>query len=436
MDVDDLHEVTFMWPDLNANEVILTGTFDNWSLSVRLTKTPSGFQGTVKLPWGSRTLYKYVVDGRWMTAQSQPQETDNAGNVNSVYESPSKPELPSIEGFANKPAEVMPAVVPELQTYVSKDYKSPEDVISNTHTSITPPVVDLTERATGTHTEQLVSEEMSEPSPSLPITSHTNGAADLVVGMRKTTDNQEAEPATEELPLLTTEILEVASDKPQDLGEVERVNVVSPSDEPPMSTSEYQSVVVLPLTKEAVTSSAEPATTSPATQSPIDKSALQTAIEIIASDVTDVESMGTAAGIEPELAPECDGSLQAVPAVAEPARQLASTPTPNAFGERDVLDSVVQKEEPNPNTTQTVSDDSSVKSHTSKKEINDHLSPVALATPSKAERLPSSESMKGTTSSSNSSKFDSVRKKRLSFFGKVKHFFLHDKDDQKDQKEA
>ena len=51
-----------------------------------MTKTPQGFEGKVKLPWNARVLYKFIVDGRWSTAQSHPAETDSMGNVNNVYE--------------------------------------------------------------------------------------------------------------------------------------------------------------------------------------------------------------------------------------------------------------------------------------------------------------------------------------------------------------
>jgi len=443
MDVNDLHEVTFVWPDLNANEVILTGTFDNWSLSVRLTKTPAGFQGTVKLPWGSRTLYKYVVDGRWMTAQSQPQEIDNAGNVNSIYESPPKPESPASEELANKP---IPEVVPDPQSYVSKDHTPPEDVILNVHTSTTPPVVGSEEKTTHTHTEKLVSEGTSEAS--LSITSLINEAANFaVVGIEKITNSQsrvqeattlptKAEVVIEKVPSLKTETTEVVSDKPHDLAEVERVDIASSSDKLPVSVSEGQSVIVLPLTKEAVTSS-EATSTSPATQNPIDKSALQTVTETIASDGANMESMETAARVEPGLVPEDAGSLQTSLAVVGPARQPASSSIPSTLGERDVPNPMVQEEESSPSIAQTVSDDSStsVKNRTSKEGIDGHLSPFTPATFSKVGRRPSSGSMEeNTASSANSSKFNSVRKKRLSLFGKVKHLFLHDKDDEKDQK--
>ncbi|KAF8592452.1 carbohydrate-binding module family 48 protein [Ramaria rubella] len=84
--MEGLHEATFIWPEVDAQEVVITGTFDQWSSSMHLTKSSRGFEGKIKLPWGSRVLYKFVVDGHWRTAQSQPEEADNQGNLNNVYE--------------------------------------------------------------------------------------------------------------------------------------------------------------------------------------------------------------------------------------------------------------------------------------------------------------------------------------------------------------
>ncbi|KAF8529942.1 hypothetical protein JB92DRAFT_2695366 [Gautieria morchelliformis] len=97
--MEDMHEATFLWSAHNSNEVILTGTFDQWSSSIRLTKTPRGFEGKVKLPWSARVLYKFVVDGRWRTAQSHAEDTDSLGNVNNIYECVSFLRCVTVMGF-------------------------------------------------------------------------------------------------------------------------------------------------------------------------------------------------------------------------------------------------------------------------------------------------------------------------------------------------
>ncbi|KAI1949755.1 Cruciform DNA binding protein [Ophidiomyces ophidiicola] len=102
---------TFQWPH-PADEVIVTGTFDNWSKSIKLEKSPSGaFRKEVDLPETfEKVLYKFVVDGTWATDHTAPQEDDGHHNVNNVL-------------FANKHSNtaprgvaVMSGVTPEATT--------------------------------------------------------------------------------------------------------------------------------------------------------------------------------------------------------------------------------------------------------------------------------------------------------------------------------
>jgi len=88
--MSDLHEVVFRWP-YNASEAIVTGTFDKWSRSVRLSRGPTGFTATVQVPWGTKVLYKYIVDGEWTTIDQAPTEADWRGNINNIYYAPTKP---------------------------------------------------------------------------------------------------------------------------------------------------------------------------------------------------------------------------------------------------------------------------------------------------------------------------------------------------------
>ncbi|PVG04135.1 hypothetical protein CPB86DRAFT_721734 [Serendipita vermifera] len=86
----DAHQATFKWP-AGPSKVVITGTFDSWSRSVDLTKTASGFSTTLSLPWGEKTVYKFIVDGNWVASPHEPQESDNYGSYNNVYHSPPKP---------------------------------------------------------------------------------------------------------------------------------------------------------------------------------------------------------------------------------------------------------------------------------------------------------------------------------------------------------
>ncbi|KAF7433366.1 hypothetical protein PC9H_005316 [Pleurotus ostreatus] len=89
--MNDLHEAVFRWPSTDVSDVIVTGTFDQWSSTVHLARTATGFEGVVKVPWGQRIPYKFVVDGVWRVEDGHPTERDAIGNVNNVYISPSKP---------------------------------------------------------------------------------------------------------------------------------------------------------------------------------------------------------------------------------------------------------------------------------------------------------------------------------------------------------
>ncbi|KAI0551658.1 hypothetical protein F4679DRAFT_538748 [Xylaria curta] len=74
----------FKW-DHPATEVYVTGTFDDWKKTEKLDKVGDTFQKTVALPdISSKILYKFVVDGEWITDHTAPREIDNSGNENNV----------------------------------------------------------------------------------------------------------------------------------------------------------------------------------------------------------------------------------------------------------------------------------------------------------------------------------------------------------------
>ncbi|KAI1742590.1 hypothetical protein F4680DRAFT_21456 [Xylaria scruposa] len=68
-----------------ATEVYVTGTFDDWKKTEKLDKVGDAFQKTVALTdISSKILYKFVVDGEWITDHTAPRETDSSGNENNV----------------------------------------------------------------------------------------------------------------------------------------------------------------------------------------------------------------------------------------------------------------------------------------------------------------------------------------------------------------
>ncbi|KAH9950081.1 hypothetical protein B0H21DRAFT_706548 [Amylocystis lapponica] len=128
--MSDFHEAFFKWPHPEASTVIVTGTFDqarllpsSWSGSVHLPKNGAVFEGPVKVPWGEKVTYKYIVDGRWTTTDDQPVETDPMGNLNNVYTSPSKPAPPHV------PEPVLEEK-PVLEKYVSEEKPAEPTVTS------------------------------------------------------------------------------------------------------------------------------------------------------------------------------------------------------------------------------------------------------------------------------------------------------------------
>ncbi|KAG9251742.1 uncharacterized protein F5Z01DRAFT_626998 [Emericellopsis atlantica] len=73
---------TFKW-EHPAEEVYVTGTFDDWTKSVKLEKEGDVFQKTVDLKDASKKIYyKFVVDNNWVLNESAPKEPDQEGNIN------------------------------------------------------------------------------------------------------------------------------------------------------------------------------------------------------------------------------------------------------------------------------------------------------------------------------------------------------------------
>ena len=102
----------FTW-NLPANEVYVTGTFDDWKLSVKLDKLgPNYFSKFVILEYKEPIFFKYVVDSNWTTNPTVRSESDEHGNTNNlILES----ELAPVESFAiTLPKDVVPAVQTNL----------------------------------------------------------------------------------------------------------------------------------------------------------------------------------------------------------------------------------------------------------------------------------------------------------------------------------
>ncbi|KAJ3797505.1 hypothetical protein GGU11DRAFT_68750 [Lentinula aff. detonsa] len=100
MTASEKYQATFYWPHTEPSVVIVTGSFDGWSQSLRLQKREDGFKGTAELDSNEKIAYKFVVDGQWLVNNQEPTETDNSGNVNNVYLTPEKlSEAPRTNGI-------------------------------------------------------------------------------------------------------------------------------------------------------------------------------------------------------------------------------------------------------------------------------------------------------------------------------------------------
>ena len=80
-------EVTFELRNfLDAEEVILSGSFNNWSEDApKMKKTDFGWTLNLTLT-GGKHHYKFIVDNEWMLDPDNPvKEYDGKGNINSVF---------------------------------------------------------------------------------------------------------------------------------------------------------------------------------------------------------------------------------------------------------------------------------------------------------------------------------------------------------------
>ncbi|KAF9697738.1 hypothetical protein EKO04_004111 [Ascochyta lentis] len=96
---------TFTW-EHDANDVYVTGTFDDWKKTVELEKKDGIFKKTVELP-KTKTQYKFVVNGNWCINESAPKEDDGHGIVNNIL-------LP--DNIVDEPAHTLSSAAPTSST--------------------------------------------------------------------------------------------------------------------------------------------------------------------------------------------------------------------------------------------------------------------------------------------------------------------------------
>ncbi|KAJ9195223.1 hypothetical protein DTO021D3_8943 [Paecilomyces variotii] len=138
----------FRWP-YEADEVFVTGTFDDWGKTVQLDKKGSVFEKEVHLPTADEKIqYKFVVDGSWTTDPNAREEDDGSYNTNNVLlpeeitKTPAQAFIP-LTDQTTPVASVMAGVTPDsttaaLAASVPKESEEQADFAAATISSAAP----------------------------------------------------------------------------------------------------------------------------------------------------------------------------------------------------------------------------------------------------------------------------------------------------------
>ncbi|KAI0334822.1 hypothetical protein GY45DRAFT_1317877 [Cubamyces sp. BRFM 1775] len=313
----DSYEATFRWPHQGASDVIVTGSFDSWSCSHHLSKSPSGFfQGTIQIPWGETVQYKYIVDGRWTTTDDQPTELDPIGNLNNVLRTPARPPSP-------KPRPVSPSaegVLGKVNGYVETARQAMVGMVEaiapgTTQTPAETPVTEAPARALEASTPAVevkpAPEPEPEPEPSEPEQSATELVSEAVLPASPV-------PAAPEVPV---PVLPLSTEAPSDAGTLPSADV---SESKPLETTivegsttaetavESTPAVTLPLTSEATAAPTE--TPAPAADVVTDVAASKPLETTIVEGSTTAET-----AVAPAAAPVSSESAEEKPSTHTPA---------------------------------------------------------------------------------------------------------------------
>jgi len=340
MSSQDLHQVILRWPHTDAYEVIVTGTFDQWSGSIRLTRKPDGFETPVLIPWKDKIAYKFIVDGRWVTNDAEPTEIDN-GFVNNVYTAPPKP--PSQEPQLPTPSYRSESEVePEHAEKVPVDADKP---VANGYALDEPHEVPTTPTA--------------EPAPEKPSTLVEGVKADIApaVGAAHVAVAQVA-PGPQAVERASDELVS----EPQAPEESVTTSVSSPAQSNAEQERSTAAVVVAQVEEQSSTPAPEPAEGTrdadvarvegpeEVTSMPVENGASATEAEPPKDATLTVgEEAKVAAGPEPAPEPEPEPVTPVVEPVPEPAKVEAPTAAESVPAhEREGAPTVLEPSEPTP----------------------------------------------------------------------------------------
>lgn len=81
-------EYTFTWPDATPNDVVFTGSFDDWKGSIHMNKDTANEQFFVTFPVQVREkfFFKFIVDGVWYVNRNYKTEVDWRGIENNFID--------------------------------------------------------------------------------------------------------------------------------------------------------------------------------------------------------------------------------------------------------------------------------------------------------------------------------------------------------------
>ncbi|KAI0356718.1 hypothetical protein OH77DRAFT_1423689 [Trametes cingulata] len=268
--MSEYYDATFRWPHPGASDVIVTGSFDGWSCSHHLNRTPSGyFQGTLQVPWGDTVQYKYIVDGRWTTTDDQPTELDNIGNLNNVLRAPARPPTPKPKA-APAPAAIQEETKQAEETTLGKVNGFVEtarqavvgmvEAIApgTTETPAETPVVEKSEPAPEPEKPAAAEESAPAPEPTEPEPAATEITTEAVLPSSPAPVAPEVPvhvlPLSTEPPLESRSIpsADVSESKPLETTIVEGSTTAETAVEPAAAPA------VVPVTGELTTTAAEP----------------------------------------------------------------------------------------------------------------------------------------------------------------------------------
>ncbi|KAI0366380.1 hypothetical protein BV20DRAFT_971893 [Pilatotrama ljubarskyi] len=328
--MSEYYDATFRWPHPGASDVIVTGSFDGWSCSHHLNRTPSGrFEGTFQVPWGDTVQYKYIVDGRWTTTDDQPTELDNIGNLNNVLRAPARPPTPKPKAAPQpEPAPIQEEKPAEETSTVGKV----NGFVETARQAVVGMVEAIAPGTTETPAETPAAEKSEPaPAPEKPVVEEPTPAPAPT----------EPEPAVTEI---TTEAILPSSPAPVAPGVP--VHVLPLSTEPPLETKSIPfadvseskpletTIVEGSTTAETAVEPAPAPAVVPVTEPTVDATATTApAADVAASkplETTIVEGSTTAETAVPAPAPAAESGAQ--PSTHAPARASGAPEKPATNG--------------------------------------------------------------------------------------------------------